>query len=197
MSLQDDQIELDKIRAQLETSLTSLSAVMGGGAGGGAAASPLPKHLHYKIFRDYIEHEDSLINERLLWNITIQGALMAAYGFSIQKLADVVGAAGATPSAAATSEATGLHRLIMLLPFIGGPISLLSWTGVLAAQTAIRRLEATWVNVAEKEHPPGPPTLPGIVGGGGGETHGWGLIAPNLFPWLFVLAWVALAVNYH
>jgi hypothetical protein len=32
---------------------------------------------HYKLFRDYIEHEDGLVNQRLLWNINIQGFLFA------------------------------------------------------------------------------------------------------------------------
>src|SRR5580658_9768416 len=86
MSLQDDRNSLDQVRTQLETAMAGLSALLGGsGTGGGGAASQVPKHVHYKLFRDYIEHEDSLINQRLLWNINIQGFLFAAYGLSVQK----------------------------------------------------------------------------------------------------------------
>lgn len=44
----------------------------------------------YEVFRDYLKHEDALVNNRLTWTLTIQGFLFAAYGLSIQKRLDVL-----------------------------------------------------------------------------------------------------------
>ena len=49
----------------------------------------LSHHEHYAIFRDYLKHEDNLINNRLNWNFTIQGFLFASYTFTIQKIAEI------------------------------------------------------------------------------------------------------------
>ncbi|HTT82215.1 MAG TPA: hypothetical protein VMF67_01910 [Rhizomicrobium sp.] len=43
----------------------------------------------YKLFRDYVKHEDSLINNRLSWLLTIHGFLYATYGFTIQKKLEI------------------------------------------------------------------------------------------------------------
>ena len=48
----------------------------------------ITKAEHFKIFRDYMQHEDNLINQRVSWNSTIQGFLFATYGLSQQKLPD-------------------------------------------------------------------------------------------------------------
>src|ERR1051325_2213045 len=95
MSLPEDRTHLEQVRAKLEEAASELNALLGiqgangGSPAGGDPCSGLPIHVHYKIFRDYIEHEDGLIDKRLLWNINIQGFLFATYGFSVQKLAEV------------------------------------------------------------------------------------------------------------
>jgi hypothetical protein len=43
----------------------------------------------YELFRDYVKHEDELINNRLSWLLTIHGFLYATYGFTIQKKLEV------------------------------------------------------------------------------------------------------------
>ena len=48
----------------------------------------ITKAEHFKIFRDYMQHEDNLINQRVSWNSTIQGFHFATYGLSQQKLPD-------------------------------------------------------------------------------------------------------------
>jgi hypothetical protein len=45
--------------------------------------------LIYKTFREYIRHEDALINNRMTWVFTIHGFLYATYGFTIQKKLEV------------------------------------------------------------------------------------------------------------
>jgi hypothetical protein len=41
---------------------------------------------HYRIFRDYLQHEDDLINHRSTWHHTIQGLLFTALGVTLSKL---------------------------------------------------------------------------------------------------------------
>jgi hypothetical protein len=43
----------------------------------------------YSKFREYVQHEDNLINNRMTWMLAIQGFLYAAYGFSVQKKLEV------------------------------------------------------------------------------------------------------------
>lgn len=55
-----------------------------------APASPLPDKLDaYKVFRNYLEHEDALINQRITWMLTIHGFLYATYGFTLQKVIEI------------------------------------------------------------------------------------------------------------
>lgn len=43
----------------------------------------------YELFRDYIKHEDDLINQRLTWLLTIHGFLYATCGFTLQKRIEI------------------------------------------------------------------------------------------------------------
>jgi hypothetical protein len=44
----------------------------------------------YVLYRDYIKHEDELINARTSWMINIQSFLIATFGFSYQKKFEMV-----------------------------------------------------------------------------------------------------------
>jgi hypothetical protein len=147
-------------------------------------------HEHYKLFRDYIEHEDGLINKRLLWNINIQGFLFATYGFSLQKLAEIK----IPQDGPAIIGVTALQWLICVLPILGIAISVFSFMGVIAAQNAIDQLKADW-GQAEKQHVL-KIILPGITGGGHSKAHPLGFRAPKWFPGIFILTWLFLFVFY-
>lgn len=194
MSLKDIQKSLEHEGSNLAAIRDQISAMIDGdGSGEGLTLSNLPIHQHFKIFRDYEEHEDDLINSRLQWNITIQGFLFATYGFSLQKLAEV--------------QATGmgvfaLRWLIFVLPIVGMSISVFSWKSIDAAQTAIRNLGAHWKRIVGTQNP----QLPNLVGGGDpiddkpGEealnAHKRGFWAQTCFPWIFIVAWFVLFLIY-
>ena len=219
MSLPEDQSHLDNVRKQLESVVGELNTLLGkdgsGAVAGGSASSQFPKHIHFKIFRDYIEHEDELVNQRLLWNINIQGFLFASYGFSVQKLAEVQVTqklAEAQAHLVLTPETTGITALrwfMVILPLFGIFISVLSFKGVRAAQYAIRRLSRDWEKAVNERllFPLDDPLLPGMIGGGykkgenpdeGGEnqTHIWGFLAPLWFPRIFIAAWLFVLISY-
>jgi hypothetical protein len=156
------------------------------------APPPDPKpniYEHYKIFREYVEHEDCLINNRLLWNINIQGFLFVTYGYSIQKMAEMT-----------TRHKLELHWLILVLPFVGATIGFLTSMGVKAAQRAIRNLEEQWENLLRDHHSAELQArlYPGLIGGGCPKTrpaverhenHEWGFRAPIWFSRIFIIAW--------
>jgi hypothetical protein len=126
-----------------------------------------------------------------MWNITIQGFLFATYGLSVQKLAEVQ-----APKGIESIDGTGvlaLRWLIVILPALGSVVSFYSWKGVVAAQLAIERLKTTWDGITK---PPDGPQLPGITGGGDQGNHITGFLAPKVFPWIFVVAWILLLLTY-
>ena len=153
----------------------------------------------YGVFRDYVKHEDDLINSRLNWNFTIQGFLFAAYGFCMQKVADVRThiAEPTFPQAAAMGSIRELRELMVVIALVGFFISVFVWIGVKAAQIALKELEDKWLaqhreyktSAAPKTHGP---DLPGIIGGGSPSAHNWGHLAPIALPASFAATWAIL-----
>jgi hypothetical protein len=148
------------------------------------ATSTLSSHVHYKIFRDYVQHEDSLINNRALWNINIQGFLFGSYAFTVQKLAEIQAENGAFPFI--------LPLLIIMIPCVGLAVSTTSWVGIRAAQRSIARLKSDWETEQAQHYQAESRKLPGLTGGGDERNHRHGFWAPSVFPLVFVAAWVIL-----
>jgi len=193
MNLKELQDRLGEERQHIQSVMSDLGSLAGDGGLGGSA-SKLSLEKHYRLFREYVVHEDALINKRLLWNINIQGFLLAGYGYTVQKLAEVQKDPLACP------PEDGLHLLrflIVVIPILGIAISLLGWLGVEAARKAIEKLRDGW-KTAQSEHPNETViTMPGLVGAGNDLLHTLGLLAPRLFPWAFCVIWVTLLWFYR
>jgi len=190
MSSKDVQQHLSEGISHLREATNELNAILGTDrAEATTGLSTLPIQEHYKIFRDYVEHEDNLINNRLMWNITIQGFLFATYGFAVEKLVE---------SPINENRLFALRGLIVVLPLFGIGISLVSFMGVVAAQSAIKNLVTQWNEI----HQTNGQQLPYLIGGGvpdgdksgkeATQAHRRGFWAPLCFPWIFVAAWAAL-----
>ncbi len=109
----------------------------------------------YKIFRDYLKHEDDLINNRLSWNFTIQGFLFAAYVFSLQKIADIrLGLLNNSVVTERIKQLKVLHTLydlqlfLVIVAALGVSVSFLVYLSVSAARLAIQSLEEKWCEAA-------------------------------------------------
>src|SRR5262249_26759673 len=152
-------------RIGLEEAVHELNALTGDQESAGVPTSigersELKRHEHYKIFRDYLQHEDGLINQRLSWNFTIQGFLFATYGLCLQKLLDVsdrIFEKLLDPKTLTVSwnqvqsnlqQLTGYRALDILvnyvIPIVGFFVALFAFGGSLAAHRALSQLRADW-----------------------------------------------------
>jgi hypothetical protein len=141
---------------------------------------------YYRIFRDYLKHEDALINHRLQWNLTIQAFLFATYGFCLQKLLD------SNPSGHPVEVAILAKVTYVVLPLVGVFVAIVSFLGTLAARKAITQLEDDWnekfVGVEKEklqDHKAVKaklnalnPFLPSVTGGGDRSAFLLGFYAP-------------------
>jgi hypothetical protein len=159
-----------------------------------ASPTTLTKWEHFEIFRDYVKREDELINQRLTWNLAIQGFLFATYGFSLQKLAEVQSKAliekGAefAKQVATHSDVIHLKSLVALMPWVGALMAFVVWLAILAARLAIAQLNKNW-NDAKGIHTGTQPDLPDLLGGGVAFANSLGFWAPLAIPLIFVVGW--------
>lgn len=137
---------------------------------------------HYRIFRDYLQHEDDLINHRSTWHHTIQGLLFTALGVTLAKLDPT-----ADRQAAAVQKA-----LIVLLPVLGMSISLAAFLSIRAATQALDELRNQWRGLIEVYGDEAWPTLPGLTGAGNQWAIRWGKAPAYVIPVVIGAAWLAL-----
>lgn len=143
----------------------------------GVALTPLDA---YRLFRARIEHEDSLVIQRLSWLVASQSFLFTAYAITVNGLA--------TPSPVAPLVLRQ-QLLLELLPIVGLFSAALIYGTILAAVQAIvsfRHAYHAHVGAAAAALPP-------ITTGG--PTRLAGLSAPLLLPLVFVAVWLVLATR--
>lgn len=155
---------------------------------------------YYEQLRKYVQHEDYLINFRLTWSLTIHGFLLAAYGFTFQKLDVVINGEHAM-----RLYAIALFIFQALLAFLGCLVALGSHLGVHAALRAIglidviaragrlklSRLKPSNPDIVWK---PDIVFLPRIIGGGASHPHKAATIFFNLITIPFIFAWLILFI---
>ncbi len=155
----------------------------------------------YKLFRQYIQNEDALVNHRTTWLIQIQAFLIATFGFSYQKKLEVysrvceAAAAGACKSGHALAEAIGgfateYNLFMVILCGIGLVTAWISHTSVGAAQDAVRSLEEQWRSSFSASAKSA--NLPFITGGGHPDAPPKGFRFPVYLPRFFIGLWILL-----
>jgi len=96
--------------------------------------SKLDPEKLYSTLRDYLKHEDSLINWRISWNLGLQTALFAALGWVLKK--------------PAANEQSLPDDIVCYAPFaiaiVGQVIGLSSFLGIVAAQRSLDVLSDRW-----------------------------------------------------
>jgi hypothetical protein len=128
----------------------------------------------YRLYRERIVTEDTLLFQRLSWLITAQTVM-----FSFTAIAFFRGGLGQIDTAGT-----------LLMSVLGVVMCSLGGLGVWAASHRIDEVKEEYV----RKHPTGTPhpALPSLVG----ETkaHRLGKLAPLMVPPLFLVAWIAILV---
>src|ERR1700678_2247631 len=102
----------------------------------------------WRLFRNYLEHEDGLIHQRINWMLLLQGFLFAAYASIYCGLLESSWDKQSELHVQIHQQFASLIETLLtfsrVIPIVGYSISLFSLLGVHAARQAIERLEKRW-----------------------------------------------------
>jgi hypothetical protein len=165
----------------------------------------------FKVLRDYIKHEDTLIVSRTTWYIGLNSFLFATYGFVVSSMIKSVlehsSDAGQIASSI-TAGKIGVAAITTALALVGLFSSVTTAISVRAANNSIRALRLFWEQNGESRLQKfeiytknGLPVMthhdfPYIVGGGPGfRTAGRGRTTSKVLPILMCTMWIVLMVS--
>jgi hypothetical protein len=142
----------------------------------------------YKLYRDYVEHEDELIYQRTHSLVTIQSFLLATFGLCYQKRFEI--AAMLLEKGHQLSDINinnEYNGLMLALAFVGIATSLIALVSVKAARRAIEGLDFEWNRIRETnpQH-----YLPKLIGGGNPDAAKHGFHLSLYIPRFFLLFWI-------
>jgi hypothetical protein len=171
----------------------------------------------YATYREYVVHEDELVNQRLTLLIASQSILLAAFGYVLQKMVDSMPPFKDMPTGSncllLQEYQTGVIYWLVLFVISGFVLAAFSFMSILAAKNAIGALKERWEvvasrldaqsvsvssvvdeasssKVAEWEHA----YLPALTGGGARKAHEWGLHMPHWLPIFFMVLWLFVTI---
>lgn len=145
----------------------------------------------FSLYRDYLKHEDGLINYRATWFVGVQSFLIATFGLSYQKKFEVVAQAIKNCSIGQLKGSIYLYDIsLFLLVIVGIFSSYAAISSIRAAVEAIDELQRKWkeeiIQGQTLHH------LPNIIGGGMKDTVKDGAeLALNL-PVFFLRFWTGV-----
>jgi hypothetical protein len=155
----------------------------------------------YNLYRDYLKHEDGLIDHRISWLVGVQSFLIATFGFAYQKKYEMLSKALLADNISKLGFSLYLYDLFLVfLVVIGVCTSSAAFKSVKAATLALENLRVEWNKIKDCQrslfH------LPGITGGGSDKANDDGknlsLLLPKFFHrfWWATLAFVAFNFCY-
>jgi hypothetical protein len=135
----------------------------------------------YEIHREYIEHEDDLINHRSTWHLLLQGFLFAAFGVI-----------GQWQTEKGCGFLTGeRYDIVYVLAGTGFLIALAALASTFAANMSVRRLIKGWDRITRRSGVD--PKIWRVFPGLGGAGKKWiamsGAIPAVIIPIVIVFAW--------
>ncbi|MFN9622899.1 MAG: hypothetical protein ACK587_08730 [Cyanobacteriota bacterium] len=143
------------------------------------------KEALYDRYRSKIEHEDNLINQRIMWMITLHGLLFTAFGFSLSAEATSLSYINTAPAAYKLFK-SNLTDLRNAMIWIGMGSSVTAFIGVVAAFRAIRDDETEIRNLDNS----GTAILRNPIGKR--TTNILGMLSGLLVPILGLLVWISI-----
>jgi magnesium-transporting ATPase (P-type) len=140
--------------------------------------------LLYDRIRAKIEHEDNLVNQRIMWMVTLQGLLFTAYVFSLSAEATALNVPSSDKVSSFISTLTTLRQAMVAL---GVGSSFATLLGVIAAHRAIRDDERT-LRRGQDNCKSAPKTFPNPIGRR--VTNIIGMICGLSFPFIGTVVWM-------
>jgi hypothetical protein len=145
----------------------------------------------YEAIRNYVIHEDTLINNRLTWLLVSQGLIFGAFSALFKPMADIASKLSEHPSS--NNEVviilSDLERIQCILSWIGLFICLISFFGIEAAVRSIREIEKNFNGVSQQAN------LPDLTGGGSRIAHDFGIVSPRGIPIVLFCAWLSVILK--
>lgn len=154
----------------------------------------------YALYRDYLKHEDGLINHRVTWLVGVQSFLIATFGFAYQKKYEILSKALLDEEICKLGFSLYLYdAFLIFLVVIGVCTSTSALKSVGAATLALENLRSGWNEIKDCHrslfH------LPGITGGGSDKANDDGKNLSLLLPKFFHRFWwgtfVFVAFNFY
>ena len=149
----------------------------------------------FEIYRDYMKHEDNLINFRVTWFMALQAAMFAAYGFLAQ---DVFRSGAFKYGDGLFPLMHGLQpfrpspwlAVVVLLCVFGMMSSVISLFSVRAASRAMKALSRRWRDTVlqGREYEP----LPDVMGAGDRRAVVLGWLFAHALPVASLMVWCAI-----
>jgi hypothetical protein len=148
----------------------------------------------FSLYRNYIQHEDHLINHRISWFITVQSFLIAAFAVTMLAkytfYAPILGASieHGRPYSHSLLTPYQLAVFQMALVSVGFITSVISFISVEAAHRSIRYLTRHWAGNAENQGCQS--RFPGLTNArhGSSDRDGWAFA--RYLPLFFGLFWL-------
>ena len=138
---------------------------------------------HFAAFRDYIEHEDDLINHRSSWHHTTQGFLFAALGATLV----------AKPDPATLPQLVVLQKtMVFILPLLGMWLSFVTAVSIRSAAMVVYELTNQWRTIVDGYGSDIWPPLPGLTGAGLSSVSKWGKLSAFGIPRVVGGVWLLL-----
>jgi len=152
----------------------------------------------YAELRDYVKHEDSLINHRTTWLMTVQAFLIATFGFSYQKRFEVLSHARLENAVASLSDLIWQFDVfLIILSVVGIGTSATARRSVTAAVEAIESVDECWNKLKASggwrrscDEEPMLSYLPDITGGGNKAASRKGIGLSADLPLFFLILWI-------
>jgi len=150
----------------------------------------------YNAYRDYVKHEDTLMNVRMTWFLTIQAFLFSCYALLNQKRIS----AGNFELVRSWQEFIDITELkfkfsliiLVLICFFGYFTARRSYISVRAASLAIVALRSKWDAEFARRGPFA--SLPSITGGGNDKARDEGWASAAFLPRAAMVIWVLIAI---
>ena len=149
-------------------------------------ASPPPLEF-YKLIRSQLEHEDSLVTNRISWFLTSQSFFFSAYAITSNGYISTPRPNLPMPPGHGATFTDPRLLLLWIVPTLSIVTCVLTGVGIFASIDALHRLRRIYLNSPLRGFDEHLPPVEGFR-----ATNVTGMAAPALLPVIFMCVWLYL-----